>query len=207
MSEYEKCTDKVLNFRIKLDNLEDLYKECVQECEDLESAVRKTKSKLLLLDIKTSEFLAKINVDLKTLQPKVCTILEQQLKATQTKCETSTKTGIVYKGPFEKFCADSNLYINNLDSLNSFDNNIGMNDSTETVETETKPTESKTAETKAVETTQSKSGETTPKLLKSANSQAPSISFRYGKALKGSHNFFCNCCSKPFTKNMTGIDT
>ena len=43
LSEYEKCTEKVLNFRVKLDNLEDLYKECLQECEDLKSAVRKTK--------------------------------------------------------------------------------------------------------------------------------------------------------------------
>ena len=164
MSEYEKCTEKVPNFRVKLDNLEDLYKECIQECKDLKSAVRKTKSKLLLLDVKTSEFSAKINVDLKTLQPKACTILEQQLKATQTKCETSTKTGIVYEGPFGKFCADSNLDINNSDSFsnnnnpsleNSFDNNIGINDSTETTE-RTKTSETKTAETKAAETTQSK---------------------------------------------------
>ena len=168
LSEYEKCTEKVLNFRVKLDNLKDLYKECIQECKDLKSAVRKTKSKLLLFDVKTSEFSAKINVDLKTLQPKACTILEQQLKATQTKCETSTKTGVVYKEPFGKFCADSNLDIYNLDSFNnnnnlslenSFDNNIGMNDSTETTET------------KAAETTQSKSDETTPKLSKSANSR------------------------------------
>ena len=125
MSEYEKCTEKVLNFRIKLDNLADLYKECLQECEDLKSAVRKTKSKLLLLDIKTNEFLTKINVDLKTLQPKACTILEQQLKAAQTKGETSTKTGVVYKGHFGKFCADSDMYIDN-SYLENFDNNVGM---------------------------------------------------------------------------------
>ena len=222
LSEYEKCTEKVFNFRIKLDNLEDLYKECVQECEDLKSAVRKTKSKLLLLDVKTSEFLAKINIDLKTLQPKACTILEQQLKAAQTKSETSTKTGVVYKGSDGKFCADNTEDINNSNSFNnntnnnpslenSFDNNnIGINDSTETMETtetmeKTSPskieTETKIAETKAAEITQSKSEtETTPKLSKSANSQAPSISFRYGKALKGSHNFFCNYCDRPVTK-------
>ena len=86
--------------------------------------------------------------------------MEQQLRATQTKCETSTKTGVVYKEPFGKFCAGSNLDINNSDPFNnnnnpflknSFDNNIGMNDSTETTET------------KAAETTQNKRDETTPK--------------------------------------------
>ena len=162
--------------------------------------------KLLLLYVKTSEFLTKINVDLKTLQPKACTILEQQLKAAQTKNETSTKTGVVYKGPFGKFCANSDIYIDNSSFENSFDNNIGMNDSTETAETTEKTSPSKTG-TKTAETTQSKIDETTPKPSKSANSQAPSISFRYGKALKGSHDFLCNYCSKPFTKHVTGIDT
>ena len=83
LNEFETCTSKVLELREKMDKLEDEFSKAKNEVEHVLAKLTNAKSKLILLNVDTSDFSYKISIDFSALQPKVVQIMKQQQQQQQ----------------------------------------------------------------------------------------------------------------------------